>query len=268
MTTPRRRFIRNSRASPPTRLRSCPVLLATAVALACRPAPLQAQASRIGGEVALASHLVDRGLAITPATPVLQGAISWASPGGWSLGLAGGVEARSPGRPVMALARVSRSWALSDDWRAQAGLLYYDYRRNRMPDRAEANLYFTYRDSVTLGLSAIHVGDDGERHFRGAVDVAVSWPLTRHVSLSAGAGIAEVAVGSYGPGHHSYYEHGYGYGYGYSRLRTYGYGNLGLAWSDGPWRLQVDRNMNSLGARRVYGAHAPPHWVASLTRSF
>lgn len=173
---------------------------------------------------------------------------------------------RSPGRPVVALARVSRSWALSGDWRAQAGLLYYDYRGNRIPDRADANLYFTYRDSVTFGLSAIRVSDDGEQHFRGAADVAVSWPLTRHISLSAGAGIAQVAVRSYGPGRHPYYE--YGDRYKYSQVQLYGYGNLGLAWNAGPWRLQVDRNMNSLGARRAYGTQAPPHWVATFSRSF
>ena len=220
----------------------------------------------------MASQLVDRGLAITPATPVLQGAVSWTSPDGWSLGLSGGVEVRSPGRPVVALARVSRSWALSGDWRAQAGLLYYDYRSKRIPDRADANLYFTYRDSLISGVSAFRIDDDGEKHFRGAADVAVSWPLAQHVSLSAGAGIAQVAVRSYGPGRRPYYGSGsgsgYGYRYRYSHVQWYGYGNLGLAWSDGPWRRQVDRNMKSVGSRPVYGPQAPPHWIATLSRSF
>lgn len=231
-------------------------LRAAIVALACLSAPLHAQ-SRFGGNVALSSQLVDRGLAITPATPVLQGAISWTSSKGWSLGLAGGVEVRSPGQPVMVLARVSRSWAPSADWLAQANLLYYDYRGNGIPDRADANVYFTYRDTFSFGLSAIRV--DGARSPRalGAADANLSWPLTRRLSLAAGAGIAQATVRSYAPGR-----------YGYDRVQLYGYGNLGLAWSDGPWRLQLDRNMNSLGDRRAYGTRAASDWLATVSRSF
>src|SRR3546814_16236723 len=78
------------------------------------------------------------------------------SPGGWSMGLAGGVELRSPGQPVVVLGRVSRFWSLSDDWLAHASLLSYDYRAERyrgIPDRAEANPSFTYRDPLTDGYS-------------------------------------------------------------------------------------------------------------------
>src|SRR3546814_16792400 len=85
-----------------------------------------------------------RGLAISPAPPIGQGSVSWMSPGGCSMGLAGCVELRSPGQPVVVLGRVSRFWSISDDWLAHASLLYYDYRAERyrgIPDRAEANLY-------------------------------------------------------------------------------------------------------------------------------
>lgn len=237
----------------------------------CLSAPLHAQ-SRLSGNIALASQLADRGLAITPVTPILQGAVSWKSPTGWSLGLAGGVEVRSPGRPVIVLARISRAWAPSADWLAQANLLYYDYRGNGIPDRADANVYFTYRDALTLGLSAIRVDDARNTRVLGAADASLSWPLMRRLSLSAGAGIAQAVVRSHGPG--SYPRRGYeneneyGYGYGYERVQLYGYGNLGLAWSEGPWRLQVDRNTSSLGARRVYGHGASTDWVATLVWSF
>lgn len=233
--------------------------------LACLSTPLHAQSSRFSGKLALASQLVDRGLEITPATPVLQGSVSWTSPKGWSLGLAGGVEVRSPGDPVVALARVSRFWALSSDWQAQAGLLYYDYGAERgqdIPDRADASLYFTYRDTLTIGISAIHVSGYQGRRLLGAADIDLSWPLTRHVSLSAGAGIAQAAVASYGPG---------GYrrdGYHHAPILLYGYGHLGLAWSDGPWHLQLGRNISSLGERRVYGTQASSGWVATLSWSF
>lgn len=239
-------------------------LLATLAVLACVAGPVHAQASRFSGEVALASQLVDRGLAITPSTPIMQGAISWLSADGWSIGIAGGVEVRSPGTPVVVLARVSRSWALSGDWGAQASLLHYDYRTSHgrgIPDRTEANLHFSYRDSVTLGISAIRASGDPDQRMLAAADVDASWPLTRHVSLTAGAGVAEAAVRSHDPGGHGYYRDGY-------RTMLYGYGSLGLAWSNGQWRLQLDRNMNSLGARRAYGTRTPSHWVATVSRAF
>lgn len=233
--------------------------------LACLSTPLHAQSSRFSGEVALASQLVDRGLAITPATPILQGSISWTSPKGWSLGMAGGVEVRSPGHPVVALARVSHFWVLSSDWQAQASLVYYDYRAERgwgIPDHVDANLYFTYRDALTFGLSAVRVSGNQDRRLLGAADLDLSWPLTRHVSLSAGAGVAQTAVASYGPG---WYHH---YGYHHDPIQLYGYGHLGLAWSDGPWHLQLGRNMSSLGERRAYGTRASSSWVATLSWSF
>lgn len=236
------------------------------VLLACLSGPLCAQSHRFSGEVALASQLVDQGLPITPVTPVLQGSISWMSPDGWSAGIAGGVEVRSPGRPVVVLARVSRHWALSDDWMAQAGVHYYDYRAagsGGIPDRADASLYFTYRDILVIGVSAVRVsGDRGER-LLGAAHVDASYPLARQVSVTAGAGVAEAAVGS---GHRGGYHHDYrGRD---DRIRIYRYGSLGLAWSDGRMRLQLDRHFNSLGTRRAYGTQASVDWVATASWAF
>src|SRR3546814_3975455 len=116
------------------------------------------------------------------------------SPGVCSMGLAGGVELRSPGQPVVVLVRVSRFWSISDDWLAHASLLYYDYRAERyrvIPDRAEANLYFTYRDTLCVGVSAMRPSGDQARRLLGATDVEVSYPLARHLSLTAGDGIAQ-----------------------------------------------------------------------------
>lgn len=229
--------------------------------LAWSSLPLHAQQRQVGGELALASQLVDRGLAITPATPVLQGAVSWMSPGGWSFGLAGGVALRSPDRPVLLLARASRSWALSADWLAQGSLVYYDYR-SAIPDRVDASVSITYRDMLTVGFSALRADGQAGQRLLGAADLAVSYPLARRVSLSAGAGVAQVAAGHYGPGSAPYPA------YGYHPVRRYGYGSLGLAWGDGPLRLRVDRHMNSLGERQVYGTRASADWVATLSWAF
>lgn len=266
MTARARRHIPIPRAPRIPRCHGAALWLAAAAAQACLPAAVHAQ-SRLDGKIALSSQLVDRGLAITPATPILQGALSWASPAGWSLGVAGAVETRSPGTPVITLARVSRAWSPSAEWQAQASLLYYDYRASRMPDRLDANLYVTYRDLLSFGVSAMRVDNPrAPRRVTGAADATLSWPVAQHLSLSAGAGIGQATITTYRP-RRPPYPYGAQRSYRYDHVRSYGYGSLGLAWSDGPWRLQVDRNMNSLGDRRVYGARAPG-WVATLSRAF
>lgn len=252
------RALRSGRPALRTAVPRLAALLVASLAV-----PAHAQSSHFGGEVALASQLVDQGIAITADEPVLQGAVSWMAPGGWSLGVAGGVEARSPGTPVFALARVSRAWTPSADWLAQASLLYYDYRssgRAAAPDRVHANVYFTWRDTLTFGVSAIHPAGDHPRRVLGTADAEIGWPLGRHLSLSAGAGFGQALVTGYRGGY---------YRYRYERVEAYRYGNLGLAWNDGPWRLQVDRTASSLGGRGAYyGVGTPSDWVATLAWSF
>lgn len=236
-----------------------------AMFLACPWLPLQAQSLRFGGELALSSQLVDQGLAITPATPILQASMAWTSPGGWSLGVAGGVELRAPGQPVLVLGRASRAWALSEDWMGQASLLYYDYRARRgvaIPDRVDANLYFTYRDLLSIGVTAMRPVDGPRQQLLGAADIELNYPLSRHLSLAAGAGIAQASIRAYGP-------HAYGAGYqGRYAVEAYGFGSLGLAWTSGRLRLQLDRNLNSLGDRRAYGSEGPRDWVATASWRF
>lgn len=261
MTATGCRHARRSGARGPAWFRP---LRAAGFVLACLSAPLHAQSLRTTGEVAIASQLVDQGLALTPGTPVLQGSLSWASSGGWSLGIAAAVEVRSPADPVLTVARVSRSWAPSGDWLVQAGVLHYDYRSNRgwaMPDRSVANLYLTYRDTVSFGVLASRVSGDKPNRVLGAADVGISWPLTARASLSAGAGVAQSLASRY-------YGRYRGRRYGPAPVRVYGYGSLGLAWREGPWRLQLDRTTNSLGDRSVYGTRGSQGWVATCSRAF
>lgn len=58
----------------------------------CLPLCGHAQSSA-SGTVAVSSQLVDRGIAVTGQTPVVQGAASLGFPSGWSLGLSASVEA-------------------------------------------------------------------------------------------------------------------------------------------------------------------------------
>ena len=93
----------------------------------CAALPLHAGTDPLGGAVALSSQLIDRGQAITPATPIVQGNLAWTS-GGWSLGLSGAARVHAPGSHfVEATAQAARYWTLSGDWAMQAGLLDYKY---------------------------------------------------------------------------------------------------------------------------------------------
>src|SRR3546814_14884401 len=115
MAPRRRRDTRKGLAAGPACLGHRPGLLLTATVLACLSAPLPAQPRPFSGEVALSSQLVDRGRALSPATPIVQGSVSWMSPGSRSMGLAGGVELRPQGQPDVVPRRVLRLWLMSDD---------------------------------------------------------------------------------------------------------------------------------------------------------
>jgi uncharacterized protein (TIGR02001 family) len=252
---------------------------------ACLPLALHAQSATFNGTVALSSQLVDRGQVITGNTPIMQGAASWtfptegaasqSLPSGWSLGLSGGTKVRSPGRLVEALVQASRYGSLSSDWQMQVSLLYYRYpgiAGSRAIDRAEAGVGWSYRDVLTLGLSAIRVIGAKNQQPRGAADINLHWPMTRHFSLSAGAGITQALMAPYTPHRHVYadsHDHDY-YASHYSyqaRANHYSYGHLGLLWSSGLWRIELDRIVGAPKNQQWANLNASP-WVATISRSF
>lgn len=160
----------------------------------CLPWGLHAQSTGFRGTVALSSQLVDRGQAITADTPILQGAASWTSPTGWSLGLSAGTELRTPGHLAETSAQASRYWPLSAAWQMQVGLLYYRYSSSthaRSFGRAEAGVHWIYRDVLTFGLSAVRDLGEWDHRLHGAADIDFHWPLPWHFYLSAGAGVAQ-----------------------------------------------------------------------------
>jgi uncharacterized protein (TIGR02001 family) len=233
---------------------------------ACLSMPLHAQSTNLGGVVALSSQLVDRGIAITPATPILQGAASWTTASGWSLGLSGSTEVRSPGHIVEALAQASRSWSLTADWQMQASLLYYTYpgnARSKAYDRAELGVGWVYRDVLTFSVSAAHVFRTGSHRPRAAADLSLHWPLAWHFSLSAGAGIAESLVAPV-----NYRSHTHDDSYGYRPVSHYAYGHAGLMWSSGPWQVELDRIATDVAMRRQRSNLNASPWVATISRSF
>ncbi len=228
------------------------------VVAACFPARLDAQSANVSGAVALSSQLVDRGLAITPATPTLQGAVSWTSIGGWSFGVSASTKIRSSGHIAEEQIQASRYWILSSDWQMQASLLSYNYpgsARSRVFNRTETSVDWMYRDVLTFGLSAVRLIDGKNHRPRGAADVNVNWPLRWNVSVSTGAGVAQSLVARYPASE-----------YGYEN--TYRYAHAGLTWAQGPWRIGLDRIVTSASARRQWGNLAASPWVATISRSF
>jgi len=226
--------------------------------VACPRGPLRAQATPLGGTVALTSQLVDRGLPITSTRPVLQGELRWDAPGGWSLGVAAASELRST-RLAEGLLHVARSWPLSTNWQMQASVLYYDApRRERARGyrRVEADLAWIYRDILTLNLAALRPIGSPDAHANPVAEANLHWPLARHLSLLAGAGVARFQRGY---GYYRYYGGGAGY---------YRYGQVGLAWSGERWRVELDRiaTDGAPAARRGSGGLSP--WLASVSWSF
>jgi uncharacterized protein (TIGR02001 family) len=231
----------------------------------CLSMPLHAQSTTFNGTAALSSELIDRGQASTGNTPIVQAAASWSTATGWSLGVSASTEMRSPGRIVEALVQASRDWSLSSDWQMQANLLYYRYpgeTRSRAYDRAETGVAWSYRDVLTFGLSAIYVIGARNQHPRGAADLSFHWPLARHLSLSAGVGVAQPLMAPYTPyrGHSSYYD--------YNRTGLHGYGHAGLLWSNGSWRMEIDRIMADPGTQQQWASLGASPWVATISRSF
>jgi uncharacterized protein (TIGR02001 family) len=235
--------------------RSCARFAAGVLALllGMSPPALHAQSSSFGGVVALSNQLVDRGMAVTPKTPVLQGALSWTTPSGWSLGLSASSETRSPGQIVETLAQASYAWSLSSDWQMQTGLLYYRYGNDshwRNYDRAELAATWIYRDVLTLGVSAAHLVHAGGRGPRGAADIGFRWPLLWKLSASAGVGTAQYLIPPY-----------------YQHYPRYQYGHLGLVWENAGWRVELNHIMTE-HAPRPPGSPAVSPWNATVSRAF
>lgn len=224
-----------------------------------------AQAVATHGEVALSSQLIDRGLAITSDTAILQGAASWALPSGWAFGVAASTEVRDAAPLAEAFAEASRTWQINPDWRFAAGLSYYDYpgRGNGAFNRAEGSASWIYRDVLTLAVAALAPTGGDQHGVRGAADMNFHWPLPWQFALSAGAGYAQAQVPYYRTYADEYGSHRYRHG---NRINSYGYGHLGLVWAQGPWRMEVDRVFVDAAIRQDNLAASP--WVATLSWSF
>lgn len=236
-----------------------PSVSAAMVALATLAMPAAAQSigtGRVGGTIGLTSQLVDRGVALSAPTPIVQGALTWSSPSGWSAGVSASSETRQPRHVRESMAQIDRAWSLSGDWQAQVGLTYYWYNPDspawRLYDRAELGAALIYRDVLTVGVTAAQMTHASGHGPRLAADMDMRWPVAPHLSLSAGLGVSQYLVRS----RYRYYSSPY-----------YEYGHLGLVWENGPWRLELKRIVTQ-DAPRPRGASDVSPWNAAIAWSF
>ncbi|MES2404000.1 MAG: hypothetical protein V4567_06640 [Pseudomonadota bacterium] len=247
---PRRRAPRRRQLAIATRALLLAVVATGSLLPAC------ARAGDLSGSASLASQLVDRGLAITSPTPVLQGGIAWTTSSGWSLGLSGGIELRSPGHLSESVARVAHAWTLSTNWRMQADMVYYHYAGRLHANVYEPGTYWVYRDVLTLGVSLIHVAGADEHTLHPAADLNFRWPLAGDFSFSGGLGVARYAL-PYGRPPNERYRTGY-----------YRYGEAGLLWRHGAWQAELDRIAVDSHSRPYLRRYAASPWLFVLSRSF
>ncbi|HJU25074.1 MAG TPA: hypothetical protein VJ722_00220 [Rhodanobacteraceae bacterium] len=230
------------------------IALAVATSFLALAAPAGARAGDVSGAVGLTSQLVDRGVAITEPGPVLEGLVAWNSPNGWSAAAAAAAEGRS-GHVAQGLVRVAKAWSLPGDWQMQASLQYYHYSGFARLNAYEAGLAWTYRDLVTLSAAEIYAPDSRYR-VRPAVDLNIHWPLPQHFFLTAGLGYTRYVISRYA--HHREYE-----------VRDfYPYAQAGLGWSDGPWRVELNRVVLRGEVRRHLDRQAASPWLATIAWSF
>lgn len=232
------------------------ILIPGAALALCFALPLHAQTLR--GELALTSQLVDRGLAIAPATPSLEGELSWTTTD-WSAGLSGGAHADSPGHVLVTLARVSHYTPLSDNWQIQTSLYYYHYSSDgyaRIYDRAEGGAYASYRDLLKFGVSEIYTFGTRSRQLHPSVDLDLNWPLARHLTLTTGFGMSRYILAPY---HRSS---------GRDRSVFYRYGHAGLLLEYGSVRIELDRVATDSRMRRRWRSLVASPWLATVSWSF
>ncbi|MGN6790229.1 MAG: hypothetical protein ACTHJP_11975 [Rhodanobacteraceae bacterium] len=227
-----------------------------AITAACLVIPAPAHAEDFSGTVSFASQLVDRGLAITSPTPALQGAVTWTTPSGWSLGLSGGAELRSPGHLAEAVASVAHVWSFSESWRVQADVVYYHYAGRLRANVYEPGIYWLYRDILTFGVSEVYIASADEHKLHPAADLNVRWPLAGGFSIAGGLGISRYAV-PYGYSPFERYQTGY-----------YRYGQAGLLWRRGGWQVELDRVVIDPGSRRYLRGRVASPWLATISLSF
>jgi hypothetical protein len=225
----------------------------------CPVVSRHAAAAGFSDVAAITSQLFERGVALPPATPVLQDALFYTLENNWTVGISAAVPVRSPAKVIETSAQITRNWLVSDDWHMQASVLVYEYPSERVLhsyDRTEVAVGWSYRDMLTFEVSTARMAHKTRDPVRSAADLDLRLPLRSNFFLGAGIGRTQ-ALGVYP------YTHGPPY--------WYTYGHLGLGWSHDRWSFEVDCIANSQTQSdwpRSRTAPEASRWAATLARTF
>ncbi|AVQ09051.1 TPA: hypothetical protein HH295_17075 [Xanthomonas vasicola pv. zeae] len=214
-----------------------------------------ALANDLGGEVAVTSSLIDRGISIAPNKVTVQVAGYWLPSPGWSVSTSVALQSPDWSDPVAVAAQVGRAWMLGDRWQIQASLLYYGYptdRSTRTFNRQEASLAWSYRDVLTFAISTFNFPRADQSPWNAAFDITANIPLRNDFSLLLGAGSSRFPAMAYGAAHSGRYQ----------------YGQLGLKWSRLGWTLKAERILTSSNTPRMHGGPGETPWLGTVSRAF
>lgn len=224
--------------------------LPAALAILIAAGPAAAQGWAWSAEATLGSDLTERGISPWPRQPVAQGLLGLTDGAAWAVSLSATAPLeRTEGAEAQWVLRGTRYGTVGNDWQWRAGLASYAYPRGdwRGYDRSELTLGGSWRDLLSLELSATRL-HEGDQRPTWAADLGLRWPLGDGFSAAAGLGRAELV--------------------GWPRW-CYTYGDAGLLWQQGPWRASLRALMIGGGrVRSLMGDAAEPHASASIGYTF
>jgi uncharacterized protein (TIGR02001 family) len=219
------------------------------------------EAVTFGGDVSAVTDYIFRGVSQNDGKPAGQFDVHVATDSGLFAGAWGSSLSRARSRFEWEL-YAGKRFDLSSDWNLTLTAVDYDYAHD---SRAHANGYqelsaaLGYLDTLTVSISA---SPNAIRYWRGYrlgryaaydADVTFQWPLFGPLLLTAGAGyyyLSGAAPASWG-------------------TQGYGYGNAGLAFERGPWRVDVGYYFADSQAENLFPyAASNNRAAASLTWRF
>jgi uncharacterized protein (TIGR02001 family) len=201
-----------------------------------------------GGELALTSDYIYRGVSQSDGHGAVQGDLHVTSPGGTFLGLWGSSRDQDlePGANAVLELYLGHRFSLSSTWGAtlsgRAHIYLSPSAYAPSDDYQEIAASITYLDSWSVSITAI---PNAVRYWMyrrlsrapaWVADTSGQWPLGRQVFVTAGAG----------------YYRSQGADSGIDRATGYAYGNAGLAFEHGPFRVDFGYFLTQEAAQRSF----------------
>jgi uncharacterized protein (TIGR02001 family) len=218
-----------------------------------------------GGELALTSDYIYRGVSESDGHGAVQGDLHVATVGGTFLGVWASTRAQDlePGANAELEVYLGHRFSLSSAWNATLSARAHNFlgasSYSPSDNYQEISASLTYLDSWSVSLTSI---PNAVRYWfytrlsrapAWVADTSGQWSLGRQFFVTAGAG----------------YYRSQGTGSGTHRATGYAYGNAGLAWEHGPLRVDVGYFLTQDAALRSFPYPTAGHkFAGTLTWRF